>query len=84
MSIPKIGIMNTQAKKGTQLHWHVQLVNEWLMVYEGEINVLFRDKIVNVKEADYIFIPANIEHTTYAVTDCKVIAITMPKDEGFL
>ncbi len=42
--------------------WYDQEENEWVIILKGEASLEFEDKIVDLKEGDYINIPAHQKH----------------------
>ena len=42
--------------------WYDQNENEFVIVVKGEADLLIKDKLVHMKEGDYINIPAHTKH----------------------
>lgn len=65
-------------------HSHAYPVQyELLIVLEGELIITINKQKQTLKENDYVKIDRNVKHYAVAVGDVTLIAITIPRDEGF-
>lgn len=81
---PEVAVLDCVMLKGTTFpeHRH-ELEREWLMVYEGQLGVTMNGVTKIIKTGGVIEISPNDSHNSIALTDVRVIAVTMPADEGF-
>ena len=83
-STPDIAIAKTFIPKGVAFEPHVHTsITEWVIVLSGMLKVYregFTDTLVKYESLQ---IPANKPHSALALEDTTIIAITVPKDEGY-
>jgi cupin 2 domain-containing protein len=61
---------HTSPKNG----WYEQKENEWVIVLKGASKLEFEDKIIELKEGDYINIPAGKKHKViWTIPDTETI-----------
>lgn len=88
---PGISVAETifMADSECRCHFHKSPIKEWLIVYEGELNILYesgdfncKKKSIILKKGDFIILDPEILHKAFAKVDCKIIVITIPADEN--
>lgn len=79
-----IAVLDCVIEKGVVFpeHKHANEA-EWLMVYEGEIEFTLEGETRIIKAGEYVEIQPEQAHITVAITDARILAVTMPADEGF-
>jgi quercetin dioxygenase-like cupin family protein len=83
-STPDIGIAKTFIPKGTNFNTHKHAISgEWVIVLEGLLDATINSKSILLSKYDSIKIDAATPHSAIAVEDTTIIAITVPKDEGY-
>lgn len=83
-STPDIGIAKTFIKEGVKFDIHKHEVSgEWIIVLNGILKVFVDSGETELHKYDSIKIEAKKPHFAIAVTDTTIIAITIPKDDGF-
>ena len=83
-SIPEIGIAKTFIKGGTtfDIHQH-ELSGEWIIVLNGELKIYIKSEFQTLYKYDSVKIDAKKPHFAIAIQDTTIIAITIPRDDGF-
>lgn len=83
-STPDIGIAKTFIKEGVtfDIHKH-EISGEWIIVLNGVLKIFVDSVETELHKYDSIKIDAKKPHFAMAVTDTTIIAITVPKDDGF-
>ena len=83
-STPDIGIAKTHIKEGVtfDIHKH-DISGEWIIVLNGVLKVFVDSEAIELRKYDSIKIDAKKPHFAIAETDTTIIAITVPKDDGF-
>lgn len=83
-STPDIAIAKTFIPEGTAFEPHVHTsVSEWIIVLSGKLKVFTEEFTDTLVKYDSLKIPANKPHSALALEDTIIIAITVPKDEGY-
>lgn len=81
---PEIAIAKTFIPKGTTFEEHIhQISGEWVVILEGSLKVFFDDKEQLLNKHDCVVVIANKPHSAIAVEDTTLIAITIPRDDGW-
>jgi len=57
--------------------------DEWLIILEGTLGLDLEGKTIMLDKYDSIKITADKPHKAIAVEDSTIIAITVPRDDGF-
>jgi mannose-6-phosphate isomerase-like protein (cupin superfamily) len=76
---PKIvGELNGQHLKLVKFQgeftWHHhEREDEMFLVVQGEFDMHFRDRIVQLAEGEFIIVPRGVEHRPVAATECHVL-----------
>ena len=73
-----IGELNAQYVKVVkclgEYVWHFhESEDEMFLVLEGELDIHFRDKIVNLKKGEFCIVPKGVEHKPVAKEACNVL-----------
>ena len=79
-----IAIAKTFIPKGVTFEPHIHIVSdEWVIVLDGVLKIFSdkEEKILN--KHDSVMVIANKPHYAIAVEDTTIIAITVPKDNGW-
>ena len=96
MNVGGIAIADCHFSTGTVLSRHNHEEKEWLLVYEGNIDVdidgletkdierlMGNGSNFSLSVGDFIFIPQKIPHVVTSLNGAKFIAITIPASEVF-
>jgi len=79
-----VAIAKTFIPKGTIIEPHAHAVSdEWVIVIEGSLKMFSEDNEQLLNKHDSIMVIANKPHHAIAVEDTTIIAITVPKDDGW-
>ena len=62
---------------------HSHNEKEFIIVYEGQMNVTVEGKIITLTPGDLVTICPGQAHSAEAVVDTRIIAVTVPAAEGF-
>lgn len=83
-SVADIAIAKTSIPKGTtfDVHSH-EISGEWIIVLNGILDVHMGKESHILNKYDSIKIIAKEPHYAIAVEDTTIIAITIPRDDGF-
>src|SRR5687767_9763619 len=73
-----IGELNGQHVKAVKLKgefiWHHHdFEDELFLVIKGNLRMEFRDKVVEVKEGEFIIVPRTVEHRPVAVEEVEIL-----------
>ena len=82
-STPDISINETWFEDGTVVDWHSHEGYEIIIVTEGCLKLLFKTEEQTLNKRDKTIISSNIPHSAEAIGDTWIVAITVPKDDGF-
>ncbi len=81
---PEVAVCRSELEAGTVFHFHQHDAAEWLLVYVGEIEIQYPEGGGAIlAPGDSIRFGAGRPHRVVARTDVKLIAVTIPADEGF-
>lgn len=81
---PDIAIAKTFIPKGTTFEEHIHYVSgEWVIILEGALKMFFDGKEQLLNKHDCVMVIANKPHCAIAVEDTTIIAITIPRDDGW-
>lgn len=79
-----ISIAHTYFSEGTMLPMHTHGVSyEIIFVTAGELTLISEEGVRTLREREWIHINPNQQHSAIAEKPTWIIAITVPKDEGF-
>lgn len=79
----EVACMRVFLSAGAMFPNHRHGVREIITVYEGRMKIATSTGGIWLERGDTYSIPANVEHHAVADTDCWMIAITVPADEGY-
>jgi quercetin dioxygenase-like cupin family protein len=83
-AVDEIGISKSFVPKGVKIDIHEHPFSaEWLIILEGVLMVYVGSKEEKLHKYDSIKIDTKQPHYAIAVEDSTVIAITVPKDDGY-
>lgn len=68
---------------GTVFQKHAHPEREWIIVYEGSINVVYEDKVKSFGVGEYCYHGPNVLHGATFDEDCWYLAITIPSSEDW-
>jgi mannose-6-phosphate isomerase-like protein (cupin superfamily) len=73
-----IGELNGQHVKAVKLKgefvWHHHdFEDELFLVIKGNLRMEFRDKVVEVKEGEFIIVPRQVEHKPVAIEEVEIL-----------
>jgi quercetin dioxygenase-like cupin family protein len=80
---PNIAVSRTFFSGGSLFPEHSHNEKEYLIVYQGQLDVTVEGKIISVTSGDTITICPGQAHSAEAIGDTRLIAITIPAAEGF-
>lgn len=64
------------AKVEGEFVWHDHPdTDEVFIIIEGELEIEFRDGIVNLESGEMFVIPKGVEHKPHAKTECKIMLV---------
>ena len=56
--------------------WHKHdETDEVFIVFDGEMSIVFRDGVVNIKNGEMVVVPKGVEHKPVADNECKIMTI---------
>lgn len=83
-SVADVAIAKTIIPKGTKFDVHLhEISGEWIIVLSGSLTVNIDGSNHILNKYDSIKIIAKEPHYAIAVEDTTIIAITIPRDDGF-
>lgn len=79
-----IAIAKTFIPKGVTVEPHAHTIsNEWVIVLDGVLKIFSEEEEKILNKHDSVMVIANKPHYAIAVEDTTIIAITVPKDDGW-
>ena len=83
-STEDIAIAKFHIPKGSTFPTHAHFnSDEWLIVIHGTLGLIIEEKYILLNRYDSIKITADKPHQAIAVEESTIIAITVPRDDGF-
>lgn len=82
-SVPNYSLNETWFADGTVVEWHSHEGYEIIIVTEGCLKLFFENKEETLNKRDKTIISSNIPHSAQAIGETWIVAISVPKDEGF-
>lgn len=80
----EVAICKTIMSKGTILEEHIHPGSaEILVVLEGTLKILMDNGVYTLSNSEYLKINENINHIAMAMENTTLLAVTIPKDDGF-
>jgi mannose-6-phosphate isomerase-like protein (cupin superfamily) len=85
MSDAAVSVQYAEAVAGTVFptHSHSTGVVEYLIIIEGELIHEIDGRTVTATAGGYLFVHAGATHSLMAVTDVRMIGVTIPQSEGY-
>jgi len=80
---PGVAVQRAFMPKGCVLDNHCHDEKEILVVYSGQMNIVFSDRTVSLFASDVLEIPPLSVHRAEAVENTWCIGITIPAAEGY-
>ena len=79
-----IAIAKTFIPKGVTVGPRAHIIsNEWVIVLDGVLKIFSEEEEKILNKHDSVMVIANKPHYAIAVEDTTIIAITVPKDDGW-
>lgn len=79
-----VAIVRVFAEQHTKMKFHTQAEYEYILVYQGQIQVTFESgEVFKLKKSDFLSIPPNMGHRAEWLENSWFIAITIPAAEGY-
>ena len=80
----EVSIAKTRMTKNAILEEHIHKDSmEILVVLEGQLKLLFNNGVMTLNPFDHVKIEKSTNHIAMAMEDTLLIAVTIPKDDGF-
>ena len=84
---PQINVSDWKSSKGTMFdcHEHGNIVQEWIIVYEGVMEIEFPDtqEKFTLAVGDCLYVSPGVAHSANTIEDVKYITVTVPAASGF-
>lgn len=79
-----VAVMELFISKGTEFPQHLhQRENEWLIVYKGSMKIIKEKEEIIINKGEAIQLKPNEPHSSITLEDTWLIAISIPRIEGF-
>ena len=80
----EVAVQNVFIKSNTAfpLHVHEKEI-EYLVIYNGQFSITIEDQELILNKGDFIKIEKGKKHCTKAITDTNLLAIAIPRIDGF-
>jgi len=85
----KIAVQHATLSKGSDLEAHIHNgIREFLICYEGDLTIVVKepeDRIIKtiIYTGGMVIIDPGIPHLVSSIGGCKLIAVTIPAEEGY-
>ena len=83
LSEPGIGVQKSFMSSGSIFGEHQHDSVEWLIVYDGHLEVELEDKLTDLEPGGSVRIPEQTWHTVRALRDTWLIGVTVPMEAGY-
>ena len=84
LSKPDVGVMDLFLSKGTEFPTHQHLdEQEWGMIYKGSVEMEMDGDTKILTVGDFVWIKKGSVHSGVALEDTKMIAISIPRTDGY-
>jgi quercetin dioxygenase-like cupin family protein len=81
---PDVSVQELFVSKGTSFPEHVHnKEEEWGLVYKGKMKVVLGDEEVILTPGSCVHFKKGVVHSSEALSDCWLIAIAIPKIQGY-
>lgn len=71
-------------EKGVRAPEHNHIHEQWTHVLSGELEFTLGGEVMKLTPGMSAFIPSNVLHSAYAITECKVMDCFSPVREDFI
>lgn len=71
-------------EKGVRAPEHNHIHEQWTHVLSGELEFTLGSEVMKLTSGMSAFIPSNVPHSAYAITECKVMDCFAPAREDFI
>lgn len=80
----EVTIVKTHITKHSILQEHIHKDSmELLVILEGQLKLIVNNRVMTLNPFDHVKIDKNTNHIAMATEDTLLIAVTIPKDDGF-
>ena len=79
----EVAVQDCFMPAGAKFPEHTHSVKEVIVVYEGELRVSFGDRETTMKRGDVVYFVPGQPHSAKAITDVRVVGLTVPAEEGY-
>lgn len=81
----RIAVLQCMIRKGDvfMVHHHETPIREFLFVYGGKLEVKTNGNTEVIGTYNYVIFENGVKHEVKALTDCKMIAVTLPADKSY-
>ena len=83
MNDPMISVQKAVITEGSLFYTHVHESREWLVVYQGELEVTVGCVRKKIGVGESIVIKPGEAHSVRALKNAKLVGITIPRDTGY-
>jgi quercetin dioxygenase-like cupin family protein len=78
-----ISVQYAAFSAGSEFARHTHAVREWLLIFEGSLRAMTEEGTVDLHPGEYIVFEPGQEHECRALTDVRLIGVTIPPAEGY-
>lgn len=82
-SSPELGVQRVMLPAGADFPSHIHEEQEYLIVYKGHVVVRVGDQEIDLLPGGCANIPSNVRHSSHIIEDSWMLAVTIPRDEGY-
>ena len=79
----EIAVQDCFMPTGSSFPEHTHSVKEVIVVYEGELRVSVGGRETTMRRGDVVYFIPGHPHTVEAITDVRVVGLTVPAEEGY-
>lgn len=83
MNEPRVAVQRVYLPAGTRFTRHHHDVNEYIVCYEGELEIIANGNARRLRTGDCAFHPAGQTHERISIENSWIICVTIPADEGY-
>lgn len=83
MDIPEINVSRWFSSNGSIFPQHSHEEREWLVCYQGKMQVIFSDSVKTLRAGSYVHVKPGAIHSMEFVEDTWYIAVIIPSDLSF-
>ena len=78
-----VSVVRSLSHKGTHIKDHAHEEREWIIVYDGYLQITIDDVTTDVKTGEHVLVPAGVLHGIYCKEDTKCVIVTVPRTEDW-